>query len=170
MQTTVAKGVAMSKFCSDPNKNVIFFIFKKVLREKIFEYDKGENKDHIFSIFQIWQNLQFYKKILCKTTLTELTTILCSIIQFFCKNKLKLFRICRKFDFYTYGNDVRGGGLPLYIRIFQYPRSLINKIYVYMHYPINFPPKLCSTHLKEAMCTSLFTYWPGGRVGVCAIV
>ena len=69
MQTTIAKGVAMSKFCSDPNKNAIFFIFMKVLREKIFEYDKGENKDHIFSIFQIWQNLQFYKKILCKTTL-----------------------------------------------------------------------------------------------------
>ena len=69
MQTTVAKGVAMSKFCSDPNKNAIFFIFMKVLTEKIFEYDKGENKDHIFSIFQIWQNLQFYKKILCKTTL-----------------------------------------------------------------------------------------------------
>ena len=47
--------------------------------------------------------------------LTELTTILCSIIQFFCKNKLKLFRICRKFDFYTYGNDVRGGGIaPIY--------------------------------------------------------
>ena len=68
MQTTVAKGVAMSKFCSDPNKNAIFFIFMKVLTEKIFEYDKGENKDHIFSIFQIWQNLQFYKKILCKTT------------------------------------------------------------------------------------------------------
>ena len=69
MQTTVAKGVAMTKFCSDPNKNAIFFIFMKVLMEKIFEYDKGENKDHIFSIFQIWQNLQFYKKILCKTTL-----------------------------------------------------------------------------------------------------
>ena len=69
MQTTVAKGVAMSKFCSDPNKNAIFFIFMKVLTEKIFEYDKGENKDHIFSIFQIWQNLQFYKKILCKSTL-----------------------------------------------------------------------------------------------------
>ena len=69
MQTTVAKGVAMSKFCSDPNKNAIFYIFMKVLREKIFECDKGENKDHIFSIFQIWQNLQFYKKILCKTTL-----------------------------------------------------------------------------------------------------
>ena len=72
MQTTVAKGVAMSKFCSDPNKNAIFFIFMKVLTEKIFEYDKGENKDHIFSIFQIWQNLQFYKKILCKTTLSLL--------------------------------------------------------------------------------------------------
>ena len=71
MQTTVAKGVAMSKFCSDPNKNAIFFIFVKVLTEKIFEYDKGQNKDHIFSIFQIWQNLQFYKKILCKTTLTR---------------------------------------------------------------------------------------------------
>ena len=69
MQTMVAKGVAMSKFCSDPNKNAIFFILMKVLTEKIFEYDKGENKDHIFSIFQIWQNLQFYKKILCKTTL-----------------------------------------------------------------------------------------------------
>ena len=50
MQTTVAKGVAMSKFCGDPNKNAIFFIFMKVLTEKIFEYDKGENKDHIFSI------------------------------------------------------------------------------------------------------------------------
>ena len=62
MQTTVAKGVAMTKFCSDPNKNAIFFIFMKVLMEKIFDYDKGENKDHIFSIFQIWQNLQFYKK------------------------------------------------------------------------------------------------------------
>ena len=71
MQTTVAKGVAMSKFCNDPNKNAIFFIFTKVLTEKIFEYDKGENKDHIFSIFQIWQNLQFYKKILCKTTLSR---------------------------------------------------------------------------------------------------
>ena len=71
MQTTVAKGVAMSKFCSDPNKNVIFFIFMKVLMAKIFEYDKGKNKDHIFSIFQIWQNLQFYKKILCKTTLNN---------------------------------------------------------------------------------------------------
>ena len=69
MQTTVAKAVVMSKFCSDPNKNAIFFIFMKVLAEKIFEYDKGENKDHIFSIFQIWQNLQFYRKILCKTTL-----------------------------------------------------------------------------------------------------
>ena len=34
MQTTVAKGVAMSKFCSDPNKNAIFFIFMKVLTEK----------------------------------------------------------------------------------------------------------------------------------------
>ena len=74
MQTTVAKGVAMSKFCSDPNKNAIFFIFMKVLTEKIFEYDKGENKYHIFSIFQIWQNLQFYKKILCKTT------VLCILI------------------------------------------------------------------------------------------
>ena len=30
MQTTVAKGVAMSKFCSDLNKNAIFFIFMKV--------------------------------------------------------------------------------------------------------------------------------------------
>ena len=28
---------------------------------------------------------------------------------------------------------------------------------------------MSSTHLKEAMCTSLFTYWPGGEVGVCAI-
>ena len=72
MQTTVAKGVAMIKFCSDPNKNAIFFIFMEVLTEKIFEYDKGENKDHIFSIFQIWQNLQFYKKILCKTTLNPI--------------------------------------------------------------------------------------------------
>ena len=69
MQTTVAKGVAMSKFCSDPNKNAIFFISFKVLIEKIFEYDQGENKDHILSIFQIWQNLLFYRKILCKTTL-----------------------------------------------------------------------------------------------------
>ena len=68
MQTTVAKGVAMSKFCSDPNKKAIFFIFMKVLIEKIFEYDQGENKDHIQGIFQIWQNLLFYRKILCKTT------------------------------------------------------------------------------------------------------
>ena len=52
MQTTVAKGVAMRKFCSDPNKNAIFFIFMKVLMEKFIEYDKGDNKDHIFSIFQ----------------------------------------------------------------------------------------------------------------------
>ena len=82
MQTTVAKGVAMSKFCSDPHKNAIFFIFMKVLTEKIFEYDKGQNKDHIFSIFQIWQNLQFYKKILCKTTLliTEPGTPLAAFI------------------------------------------------------------------------------------------
>ena len=81
MQTTVAKGVAMSKFCTDPNKNAIFFIFMKVLTEKIFEYDKGENKDHIFSIFQVWQNLQFYKKILCKTTLLNLLCLRMAILS-----------------------------------------------------------------------------------------
>ena len=97
--------------------------------------------------------------------LTELTTILCSIIQFFCKNKLKLFRICRKFDFYTYGNDFRGGGgLPLYLRLFHYPRSLINKIYVYMHYP----PKFSSTHLY--LTIYLLARGGGGGGGVCAIV
>ena len=59
----------MSKFCSDPNKNAIFFIMNVLIKKTNFEYDKEENKDHIFSTFQIWQNLQFYRKILCKTTL-----------------------------------------------------------------------------------------------------
>ena len=47
--------------------------------------------------------------------LTELT-ILCSNIQFFCKNKLNLFRLCRKFDFYTYATTSGGGGglAPIY--------------------------------------------------------
>ena len=59
--------------------------------------------------------------------LTELTTILCSIIQFFCKNKLKLFRLCRKFDFYTYGNDVREGGVPYICEFFNIHEALLTK-------------------------------------------
>ena len=92
-----------------------------------------------FATYFVHDCLQLVKK--RQVYLTELTTIICSIIQFFCKNKLKLFRICRKFDFYTYGNDFRRG-LTLYLRLFQYPRSLINKIYVYMHYPITFRQNL----------------------------
>ena len=92
-----------------------------------------------FATYFVHDCLQLVKK--RQVYLTELTTILCSIIQFVCKNKLKLFRICRKFGFYAYGNDFRGG-LPLYLRLFQYPRSLVNKIYVYMHYPINFRQNL----------------------------
>ena len=62
-----------------------------------------------FATYFVHDCLQLAKK--RQVYLTELTTILCSIIQFFCKNKLKLFRICRKFDFYTYGNNFRGGGV-----------------------------------------------------------
>ena len=66
-----------------------------------------------FATYFVHDCLQLVKK--PQVYLTELTTILCPIIQFFCKNKLKLFRICRKFDFYTYGNDFRGGGGCPYI-------------------------------------------------------
>ena len=62
-----------------------------------------------FATYFVHDCLQLVKK--RQVYLTELTTILCSIIQFFCKNKLRLFRICRNFDFYTYGNDFRGGGV-----------------------------------------------------------
>ena len=46
-----------------------------------------------FATYFVHDCLQLVKK--RQVYLTELTTILCSIIQFFCKNKLKLFRICR---------------------------------------------------------------------------
>jgi hypothetical protein len=49
----VAKAVAMSKFRGDSNKNDIFFIFVHSSKEKISEYDEGENKDYIYSNFQI---------------------------------------------------------------------------------------------------------------------
>ena len=62
MQTTVAKGVAMSKFCRDPNKNAIFFIFVKVLREKIFEYDKGRIKITFSAFFKFGKIYNFIKK------------------------------------------------------------------------------------------------------------
>ena len=48
----VAKADAMSKFHGDPDKNAIFLIFVHFSKEKISEYDEGENKDNIFSIFQ----------------------------------------------------------------------------------------------------------------------
>ena len=36
----VAKGVAMAKFCNDPNKNAIFLIFMNVLKVKTLEYNE----------------------------------------------------------------------------------------------------------------------------------
>ena len=73
---------------------------------------------------------------------------------------LKLFRFFRNFDSYTYGNDFRGEGAITYQKFFK-----IYEVYQNLHIcalSYNFPPKFCSTHLKEAMSAPQFTYWPGG--------